>query len=205
MSRQIRLLSGFFTVGGWTLISRVLGFTRDIMIAAFLGSGPVAEAFLIAFSLPNMFRRFFGEGAFNTAFIPLFSKKVEGGEAATAFHHVYLEGSEGRMEIRPFDDPGAQYRRHGDDAWTLIPPYVDPTIPPLPEGIPPLPDNRPGWDRDPATEAYPFRLELLELVRCVEEGRDHRASGERGQASFEAVLGLYESARQQSLVRLPLV
>ncbi len=69
MSRQSRLISGFFTVSGWTLISRVLGFTRDIMIAAFLGSGPVAEAFLIAFSLPNMFRRFFGEGAFNTAFI----------------------------------------------------------------------------------------------------------------------------------------
>ncbi len=85
MSRPIRLLSGFFTVGGWTLISRVLGFVRDIMIAAFLGSGPIAEAFLIAFSLPNMFRRFFGEGAFNTAFIPMFSKKVEGGEDAVGF------------------------------------------------------------------------------------------------------------------------
>ena len=92
MSRQIRLLSGFFTVGGWTLISRVLGFVRDIMIAAFLGSGPVAEAFLIAFSLPNMFRRFFGEGAFNTAFIPLFSKKVEGGEDAKRFAEDAMAG-----------------------------------------------------------------------------------------------------------------
>ncbi len=92
MSRQIRLMSGFFTVGGWTLISRVLGFTRDIMIAAFLGSGPVAEAFLIAFSLPNMFRRFFGEGAFNTAFIPLFSKKVEGGEDAKRFAEDAMAG-----------------------------------------------------------------------------------------------------------------
>jgi putative peptidoglycan lipid II flippase len=74
----IRLLRGFATVGGWTLMSRVLGFVRDIMIATFLGAGPVAEAFFVAFRLPNMFRRFFAEGAFNMAFIPLFAKKLEG-------------------------------------------------------------------------------------------------------------------------------
>ena len=78
--KPIRLISGFLTVGVWTLASRVLGFVRDVMIAAFLGTGPVSEAFLIAFSLPNMFRRFFAEGAFNTAFVPLFSKKFEAGE-----------------------------------------------------------------------------------------------------------------------------
>ena len=72
--KPVRLLSGFMTVGFWTLASRILGFVRDIMIASFLGTGPVAEAFLVAFSLPNMFRRFFAEGAFNTAFVPLFSK-----------------------------------------------------------------------------------------------------------------------------------
>ncbi len=83
--KPIRLVTGFLTVGVWTLLSRVFGFVRDVMIAAFLGSGPVAEAFLIAFSLPNMFRRFFAEGAFNTAFVPLFSKKVEGDEDAKAF------------------------------------------------------------------------------------------------------------------------
>ncbi len=92
MTRPIRLLSGFFTVGGWTLISRVLGFVRDIMIAAFLGSGPVAEAFLIAFSLPNMFRRFFAEGAFNTAFIPMFAKKVEDGTDANEFARDAMSG-----------------------------------------------------------------------------------------------------------------
>lgn len=92
MTRPIRLLSGFFTVGGWTLISRVLGFVRDIMIAAFLGSGPVAEAFLIAFSLPNMFRRFFAEGAFNTAFIPMFAKKVEAGTDAQEFARDAMSG-----------------------------------------------------------------------------------------------------------------
>ena len=75
--KPIRLMAAFFTVGVWTMASRLLGFARDIMIAAYLGSGPVAEAFLVAFSLPNMFRRFFAEGAFNMAFIPMFSKKLE--------------------------------------------------------------------------------------------------------------------------------
>ena len=72
--KPIGLVSGFLTVGVWTLASRVLGFARDIVIAAKLGDGPVAEAFVIAFSLPNMFRRFFAEGAFNMAFVPIFSK-----------------------------------------------------------------------------------------------------------------------------------
>lgn len=80
-----RLISGFMTVGVWTLASRLIGFVRDIMIAAFLGAGPAAEAFLVAFALPNMFRRFFAEGAFNTAFVPMFSKKVESGEDAQTF------------------------------------------------------------------------------------------------------------------------
>lgn len=83
--KPIRLVSGFLTVGVWTLVSRLLGFARDMMIAAYLGTGPVAEAFLIAFSLPNMFRRFFAEGAFNMAFVPMFSKKLEAGEDAEGF------------------------------------------------------------------------------------------------------------------------
>ena len=83
--KPIRLVSGFVTVGFWTLASRLLGFVRDIMIAAYLGTGPVAEAFLIAFSLPNMFRRFFAEGAFNMAFVPMFSKKLEADDGALDF------------------------------------------------------------------------------------------------------------------------
>ena len=90
--RPIRLISGFLTVGVWTMASRILGFVRDIMIAAYLGSGPVAEAFLIAFSLPNMFRRFFAEGAFNMAFVPMFSKKLEGGEDAEGFARDAFSG-----------------------------------------------------------------------------------------------------------------
>ncbi len=85
MSQPSRLMRGFATVGLWTLLSRILGFIRDVLIAGFLGSGPVAEAFLIAFSLPNMFRRFFAEGAFNMAFVPMFSKKVESGEGPLEF------------------------------------------------------------------------------------------------------------------------
>ena len=88
------LLRGFATVGGWTMASRVLGFLRDILIAALLGTGPVAEAFFVAFRLPNMFRRFFAEGAFNTAFVPLFSKRLEGEgpEAARAFAEDAMAG-----------------------------------------------------------------------------------------------------------------
>ncbi len=89
---RIRLVSGALTVGVWTLLSRVLGFVRDILIAAWLGTGPVAEAFLVAFSLPNMFRRFFAEGAFNMAFVPLFSKKLEAGDDAGAFARDAFSG-----------------------------------------------------------------------------------------------------------------
>ena len=80
-----QLLQNFSVVGLWTLLSRVLGFIRDILIASFLGSGPVAEAFIVAFTLPNMFRRLFAEGAFNTAFIPMLSKKLSSKSNAENF------------------------------------------------------------------------------------------------------------------------
>lgn len=67
------------SVGGATMASRVLGFAREAMIAAFLGAGPVADAFYAAFRFPNLFRRLFAEGAFNATFIPLFAKELESG------------------------------------------------------------------------------------------------------------------------------
>ena len=67
------MLRGILTVGGWTMASRILGFARDMLIAALLGAGPVADAFFVANRLPNLFRRLFGEGAFNAAFVPAFS------------------------------------------------------------------------------------------------------------------------------------
>ena len=83
--KQIRLFSGLFTVGFWTLASRILGFAREILLTAYIGPGPVMDAFVAAFRLPNMFRRFFAEGAFNAAFVPMFSKRVEGDENAEGF------------------------------------------------------------------------------------------------------------------------
>lgn len=79
------LLRGFLAVGSWTFISRVSGFIRDILMARWLGTGPVAEAFLLALALPNMFRRFFAEGAFNTAFVPMFSKRLTNRDEAGRF------------------------------------------------------------------------------------------------------------------------
>ncbi|PRY92975.1 putative peptidoglycan lipid II flippase [Hasllibacter halocynthiae] len=80
-----RLARAFATVGVWTMLSRVLGFVRDVAFAAVLGAGPVFDAFIVAFSLPNLFRRLFAEGAFNMAFVPMFSKKVEKGDGALPF------------------------------------------------------------------------------------------------------------------------
>ncbi len=76
-----------------------MGFVRDIMIAAYLGTGPVAEAFLVAFSLPNLFRRFFAEGAFNMAFVPMFSKKLEGDEDAHRFAQDAFVGLAGVLTV----------------------------------------------------------------------------------------------------------
>ncbi|MAZ04041.1 MAG: murein biosynthesis integral membrane protein MurJ [Sneathiella sp.] len=83
----MNLIKSVATVGGYTMISRVLGFLRDILMASVLGAGPVADVFLVAFRIPNMFRRLVAEGAFSAAFIPLFARKLEseGKEMALEF------------------------------------------------------------------------------------------------------------------------
>ena len=68
------MIERILTVGGFTLVSRLTGFLRDIMLAAILGAGPVADAFFVAFRLPNHFRAIFAEGAFNAAFIPAYAR-----------------------------------------------------------------------------------------------------------------------------------
>jgi len=83
------MLGRIFTVGGYTLLSRLTGFARDIMLAAILGAGPVADAFFVAFRLPNHFRAIFAEGAFNAAFIP-------------AYAHVH--GERGEASAKLFSD-----------------------------------------------------------------------------------------------------
>jgi putative peptidoglycan lipid II flippase len=69
----VSLYRNFLSVGGLTLLSRILGFVRDALMAAVLGTGPAADAFYAAFRFPNLFRRLFAEGAFNVAFVPMFS------------------------------------------------------------------------------------------------------------------------------------
>lgn len=89
------LLKAIGTVGFYTSLSRVTGFARDILTAQMLGAGMVADAFFVAFKFPNLFRRLFGEGAFNAAFVPLFSRKMEeeqGKEQALAFARQAFAG-----------------------------------------------------------------------------------------------------------------
>ncbi len=90
----MKLYRGFATVGAMTILSRVLGFVRDVLIAAVLGTSFVADAFFVAYRVPNMFRRLFAEGAFDAAFIPLFARRLhaDGPEAARAFAGQALAG-----------------------------------------------------------------------------------------------------------------
>ncbi|ACI92473.1 integral membrane protein MviN [Afipia carboxidovorans OM5] len=83
------MLGRIFTVGGYTLLSRVTGFARDIMLAAILGAGPLADAFFVALRLPNHFRAIFAEGAFNAAFIPAYTHVQDKGGPASA--HLFAD------------------------------------------------------------------------------------------------------------------
>ena len=72
----MNLLKSTGTFGFYTIISRLLGYLRDILIAIFLGTGMLADAFFVAFRIPNTFRRLFAEGTFNAAFVPSYSSEV---------------------------------------------------------------------------------------------------------------------------------
>jgi putative peptidoglycan lipid II flippase len=81
------LAKSIATIGGWTVLSRITGLLREMLVARYLGAGMIADAFFVAFRFPNMFRALFAEGAFNAAFVPLFAGKLEGDgkEAARQF------------------------------------------------------------------------------------------------------------------------
>src|SRR3974390_1592326 len=83
------MIERILTVGGFTLLSRLTGFARDVILAAVLGAGPVADAFFVALRLPNHFRAIFAEGAFNAAFVP-------------AYAHVH--GEQGEASAKLFAD-----------------------------------------------------------------------------------------------------
>src|SRR5215472_19013157 len=71
------MIGKILTVGGYTLVSRLTGFVRDIMLAAIIGAGPVADAFFVAFRLPNHLRAIFAEGAFAAAFVPAYARTLQ--------------------------------------------------------------------------------------------------------------------------------
>lgn len=81
------MLKNILSIGAWTMVSRITGFARDALMAALMGSGPAAEAFIVAFRLPNNFRAIFGEGAFNAAFVPAYTRvhQQQGDDAAKLF------------------------------------------------------------------------------------------------------------------------
>ncbi len=83
----MKLVKAMATVAGMTGLSRIAGFARDILTAAYLGAGPVADAFFVALKLPNFFRRVTAEGAFSIVFVPMYSKtrEIETQETADQF------------------------------------------------------------------------------------------------------------------------
>lgn len=86
------MIKNVFTVGFWTLASRVFGMGREVLLFALIGAGPLLDAFFAAFRLPNMFRRFFAEGAFNAGFVPIYSRKVAADQTPDNFASNALSG-----------------------------------------------------------------------------------------------------------------
>lgn len=75
--KGVNLYAAMGSIGGLTMVSRVLGFVREVVVARVLGASAAADVFTLAFLIPNLFRRLFGEGAFSAGFVPLFSQKLK--------------------------------------------------------------------------------------------------------------------------------
>ena len=85
----MNLIKSTSTFSLFVLLSRVLGYIRDFFIAVYLGSGPLADAFFVAFRIPNTFRRLFSEGTFNAAFVPSYSSElIKGNKNANSFANL---------------------------------------------------------------------------------------------------------------------
>ena len=113
------LVRNTLTQGSLTLGSRILGFVRDIMIAAKVGAGPIGDAFVTALILPNLFRRIFAEGAFAQAFVPAYARtlEAEGKEAAEDVARQTMRGlfavTAGLIIIAEFTMPWLMRAFHG--------------------------------------------------------------------------------------------
>jgi len=77
----MNLVKSTGTFGFYTILSRILGYLRDILIAIFLGTSLAADAFFVAFRIPNTFRRLFAEGTFNAAFVPSYTSELSKGKS----------------------------------------------------------------------------------------------------------------------------
>lgn len=86
------MFKSVFIVGFFTLLARISGFARDVVIAGFLGASKLADVFFIAYKLPNFFRSIFGEGAFNSAFVPIFSDELRQDPIAAKRFASYIFG-----------------------------------------------------------------------------------------------------------------
>ena len=85
----MNLIKSTGTFSFFTLISRLTGYLRDILIAIFLGAGPIADAFFVAFRFPNTFRRLFSEGTFNAAFVPSYSSELNKGKEKIFANNIF--------------------------------------------------------------------------------------------------------------------
>ena len=92
----------FFSVGGLTALSRLTGFVREMAIGALMGAGPLADAYFVAIRLPNQFRAIFGEGAFNSAYVPTYSRLL----IAQGRDRAGRERDRLRQARKPGADPG---------------------------------------------------------------------------------------------------
>jgi putative peptidoglycan lipid II flippase len=135
----MQLYRGFATVGAITILSRVLGFVRDVLIAAVLGAGATADAFFVAFRVPNLFQRLFAEGAFDSAFVPLFAKRLHG---------------EGEGVARAFAEQALALLTLGLTGFTLIAELAMPWL---------MLVLAPGFARDPAKFALAVLLARIAL------------------------------------------
>ena len=89
MSDNTRVTRAAGTVGAATFLSRIFGYIRDMVLAAFFGAGPLTDAFIAAFRIPNLLRRLFGEGSLGISFIPVFSELLEKNGKQEAFRLAY--------------------------------------------------------------------------------------------------------------------
>src|SRR3954447_20335942 len=84
--QRMNLHKSTLTIGGLTMVSRIAGFAREMLMSRILGAGVFTDAFYVAFRLPNTFRRLFGEGAFSAGFVPLYSQRLQSGGETEARH-----------------------------------------------------------------------------------------------------------------------